>query len=137
MAELGTIVRNTCRVPGAGPEAQSFDIVTTPNAKQRRALEMVHRRHLLVRPRSRQAGAGSATKRSTARCASASSVMPNGGAKGSGRRPWLRMSIEVAGRFDGPRVGRAARIGRPFADLRFERRGRRRRQADMRSIAAD
>ena len=41
MAELGTIVRNTCRVPSAGPEAPSFDIVTTPNAKQRRALELI------------------------------------------------------------------------------------------------
>jgi transposase len=41
MAELRTIVRNTCRVPSAGPEAPTFDIVTTPNAKQRRALELI------------------------------------------------------------------------------------------------
>jgi hypothetical protein len=41
MAELRSIVRNTCRVPSAGPEAPTFDIVTTPNAKQRRALELI------------------------------------------------------------------------------------------------
>ncbi len=41
MAELATVVRNTCRTPSAGPEAPTFDIVTTPNAKQRRALELI------------------------------------------------------------------------------------------------
>lgn len=41
MAELATIVRNTCRTPSAGSEAPTFDIVTTPNAKQRRALELI------------------------------------------------------------------------------------------------
>jgi len=41
MAELGSIVRNTCRTPGAGPEVPTFDIVTTPNAKQRRALDLI------------------------------------------------------------------------------------------------
>jgi hypothetical protein len=41
MAELRSIVRNTCRVPSAGSEAPTFDIVTTPNAKQRRALELI------------------------------------------------------------------------------------------------
>jgi hypothetical protein len=41
MAELGSIVRNTCRVPSSGPEAPSFDIFTTPDAKQRRALERI------------------------------------------------------------------------------------------------
>lgn len=41
MAEPATIVRNTCRTPSAGPEAPPFDIVTTPNAKQRRALELI------------------------------------------------------------------------------------------------
>jgi transposase len=41
MAELGTIVRNTCRTPGAGPEAPTFDIVTTPNATQRHALDLI------------------------------------------------------------------------------------------------
>ena len=32
IAELGTLVRNTCRTPGVRPDAPTFDIVTTPNA---------------------------------------------------------------------------------------------------------
>lgn len=41
MAELASVVRNTCRTPGAAPEAPTFDIVTTPNATQRHALDLV------------------------------------------------------------------------------------------------
>jgi len=41
MAELGTIVRNTCRVPHAGPDAPTFEVFTTPNAKQQRALDLL------------------------------------------------------------------------------------------------
>jgi transposase len=41
MAELATVVRNTCRTPGAGPDAPTFDVLTTPNAQQRRALELI------------------------------------------------------------------------------------------------
>jgi transposase len=41
MAALATIVRNTCRTPGAALDAPTFDIVTTPNAQQRRALELL------------------------------------------------------------------------------------------------
>jgi len=41
MAELSTIVRNTCRTPSAGPEAPTFDIVTTPNATQRHAFDLL------------------------------------------------------------------------------------------------
>jgi transposase len=41
MAELGSIVRNTCHTPGAGPEAPTFEIVTTPNATQRHALDLI------------------------------------------------------------------------------------------------
>ena len=41
MADLATIVRNTCRTPGAGPNASTFDIVTTPSDQQRRALELI------------------------------------------------------------------------------------------------
>ena len=41
LAELATIVRNTCRTPHAGPEAPTFAVVTTPNAKQKRALELI------------------------------------------------------------------------------------------------
>jgi transposase len=43
MAELATIVRNTCRTPTAAPEAPTFDIVTTANANQRQALELIQR----------------------------------------------------------------------------------------------
>jgi transposase len=41
MAELATIVRNTCRTPQAGPDAPTFEVLTTPNAKQQRALELL------------------------------------------------------------------------------------------------
>jgi len=41
MAELGNRVRNTCRTPIAGPEGPTFDVVTTPNTQQRRALELL------------------------------------------------------------------------------------------------
>jgi hypothetical protein len=41
MAELSTIVRNTCRTPQAGPDAPTFEVLTTPNAKQHRALELI------------------------------------------------------------------------------------------------
>jgi hypothetical protein len=41
LAELSTIARNTCRTPGAAPDAPSFAVLTTPNAKQRRALELI------------------------------------------------------------------------------------------------
>ena len=37
---LATIVRNTCRVPGDATN-NTFDILTTPNALQRRALELI------------------------------------------------------------------------------------------------
>ena len=41
MAELATIVRNTCRTPGARPAAPTFEVLTTPNAKQQRAFELL------------------------------------------------------------------------------------------------
>lgn len=41
MAELATIVSNTCRMPTAGPLAPTFQVLTTPNAKQQRALELL------------------------------------------------------------------------------------------------
>ena len=41
MAELATIVRNTCRTPAAGPDAPTFKVLTTPNATQRRAFELI------------------------------------------------------------------------------------------------
>jgi hypothetical protein len=39
--ELSTIVRNTCRAPGAERHAATFQIVTTPNTKQKHALELL------------------------------------------------------------------------------------------------
>ena len=41
MAELATIVRNTCRTPTAQPAAPTFDLTTTPSPKQRHALELI------------------------------------------------------------------------------------------------
>ena len=41
MAELATIVRNTCRTPKAAPDAPTFEVLTSPNAKQLRALELI------------------------------------------------------------------------------------------------
>jgi len=38
---LSGIVRNVCRVPTEGPNAPTFDVVTTPNAKQQRALDLL------------------------------------------------------------------------------------------------
>ena len=41
LAELATIVRNTCRTPHAEPGAPIFEVITTANPKQRRALELL------------------------------------------------------------------------------------------------
>ncbi len=38
---LSGIVRNVCRVPGAGPDAPTFEVVTTPNEKQQRAFDLL------------------------------------------------------------------------------------------------
>jgi transposase len=43
LAELGTIVRNTCRVPNAGVDAPTFELLTTPNPKQQRAFELIQK----------------------------------------------------------------------------------------------
>ena len=42
MAELATIVRNTCRTPGGATDAPSFEIITTPNPTQKRALDLIN-----------------------------------------------------------------------------------------------
>jgi transposase len=39
--ELARIVRNTCRTPNAGPDAPTFEVVTSPNAKQQRAFDLI------------------------------------------------------------------------------------------------
>jgi hypothetical protein len=41
LKHLSTIVRNVCRLPGSGPDAPTFDVVTTPNAKQQRAYDLL------------------------------------------------------------------------------------------------
>jgi transposase len=41
MAELATLVRNTCRTPHAGSDAPTFEVLTTPNSKQQRAFELL------------------------------------------------------------------------------------------------
>ena len=41
MAELATIVRNTCRTPNAGADAPTFEVLTTPNPHQQRALDFI------------------------------------------------------------------------------------------------
>jgi hypothetical protein len=41
LAELATLVRNTCRTPRAGPDAPTFELLTTPTPKQQRALELI------------------------------------------------------------------------------------------------
>jgi len=38
---LSAIVRNICRVPRTSPNAPTFEVLTTPNEKQRRACELV------------------------------------------------------------------------------------------------
>jgi hypothetical protein len=43
MAELATIVRNTCRTPQAAENAPTFHILTSPNSKQQRAIELLRR----------------------------------------------------------------------------------------------
>lgn len=43
LAELATIVRNTCRTPNAAADAPTFDLLTTPNPKQQRAFELLQK----------------------------------------------------------------------------------------------
>ena len=41
LGRLSTIVRNACRCPGAKPDAPTFDVDTTPDKTQRKALELL------------------------------------------------------------------------------------------------
>ena len=41
LADIAGIVRNTCRTPQAGPDAPTFEVVTTPTAKQHQAFELL------------------------------------------------------------------------------------------------
>ena len=45
-AQLANIVRNTCRTPNIGLDAPTFEIITTPNAKQQHALNLIQQIHL-------------------------------------------------------------------------------------------
>ncbi len=46
LEDFTTIVRNTCRTPNAGPDTPTFEVITTPNAKQQRALDLIEHIHL-------------------------------------------------------------------------------------------
>jgi transposase len=41
MAQLQTIVRNICRTPGMAADAPTFELITTPDDKQKQALELI------------------------------------------------------------------------------------------------
>jgi transposase len=41
LEDLASIVRNTCRTPNAGPDAPTFEVLTTPNAQQQRAFDLL------------------------------------------------------------------------------------------------
>jgi hypothetical protein len=43
MAELATIVRNTCRTPQAAENSPTIEVITSPNPKQQRAIELLRR----------------------------------------------------------------------------------------------
>ncbi len=65
LGELATIVRNTCRTPNAGPDAPTFEIVTTPNATQTRALELIQHIRLSTETGTRCPGHAGAAGSST------------------------------------------------------------------------
>lgn len=44
--DLSSIVRNTCRAPNAADDEPAFEVVTTANAQQRRALDFIAQIHL-------------------------------------------------------------------------------------------
>ncbi|MFP5406479.1 MAG: transposase, partial [Gammaproteobacteria bacterium] len=41
MAELATLVRNTCRTPRAGPSSPTFEVTTAAGPKHQRALDLL------------------------------------------------------------------------------------------------
>ena len=46
LAELATLVRNTCRTPQAAPDSPTFNVLTTATAHHRRALALIDEIHL-------------------------------------------------------------------------------------------
>jgi hypothetical protein len=43
MADLSTLVRNTCRDPSAAVDTPPFEVLTTPAPAQRRAIDLIER----------------------------------------------------------------------------------------------
>jgi len=41
MEELASIVHNTCRARGADGSAPTFQLITSPNLKQKQALDLI------------------------------------------------------------------------------------------------
>lgn len=41
MAEMATLVRNSCRTPNAGPDAPTFEVLTSASAHQQRAMALL------------------------------------------------------------------------------------------------
>jgi hypothetical protein len=54
MATLQTLVRNTCRTPGSAADAPSFEIITTPNHSQKRALGLINQINTQTAHRSKK-----------------------------------------------------------------------------------
>ena len=46
LAELATLVSNTCRTPHAAPDSPTFNVLTTATAHQQRALALINAIHL-------------------------------------------------------------------------------------------
>ena len=46
LAELATLVSNTCRTPNAAPDSPTFNVLTTATAHQQRALALINAIHL-------------------------------------------------------------------------------------------
>ena len=41
MADLSTMVQNTCKAPGSDQDATTFEVTTNPTQKQQRAMELI------------------------------------------------------------------------------------------------
>jgi len=46
LAELATLVSNTCRTPHAPPDSPTFNVLTIPIANQHRALALINAIHV-------------------------------------------------------------------------------------------
>jgi len=46
LADLGTVVSNTCRTPGAAPDSPTFNVLTSATPHQQRALALINAIHL-------------------------------------------------------------------------------------------